>query len=121
MGNKKNTIPIYPYFVTEHGGFLAPAYLNILLQQFEDRGWEPQDLGMGSAYNMPVYLLGEMEEHYGQAMVFSLYMEDDGPRIMAFIGKPEIDPLMEALEAAGDDEDSFDICKAVHKKIRGLA
>ena len=110
---------IYPYFVTEHGKFMPREVFSVILNLFEKNGWEPQDLGMGSAYNMPIYLLGEIEDHYGEAIVIAVDMGEQIPKVMAFIEESEIKALTEALEAAGEDEDSWDICCAVHRKLRG--
>jgi len=75
---------------------------------------------MGSAYNMPVYLLGEISDHYDKAVVVSFDVVNDMPKPMVFFDSNEIDALMKGLEAAKEGEDTFDIITAVHKELRGL-
>ena len=37
---------------------------------------------------------------------------------MVFMRENEVDMLLEALAKAGDDDDSWEICRKVHKTIR---
>jgi len=67
---------------------------------------------------MPIYLLGEVEENIEKAVVVSFYMDGDRPVPMVFFDQNEVDALIEGLENAGDDADSFDIAKEVHRRIR---
>lgn len=67
---------------------------------------------------MPVYLLGEIEEHVGSAFVVAWDMDGNMPHPRVLVGELEIIPLIEALEA-NENGDSWEIAVEVNKKIRG--
>ncbi len=108
---------IIVYFVAEHG-FMDKLYVESFLTMFEKEDYIVEDIGMGSAYNMPEYLLGEIEEHREKAVVVSCRMEGDTPIPMVFFSEDEVNALTEALEKAEKGEDSFEILQVVHKHIR---
>ncbi|MCR4743848.1 MAG: hypothetical protein K5894_01310 [Lachnospiraceae bacterium] len=108
---------IIVYFVFENGAFV-PEVLSIYFEMFEKEGYMIEDFGMGSAYNMPEYLLGEIEDHLDKAVVTSFCMDEGDGYSMIFFNKDEVDAVIEGLKAAKPGEDSYDILKEVHKKIR---
>lgn len=109
---------IIVYFVAEHG-FMNQEMVELFLSNFEEKGYSIEDIGMGSAYNMPIYLLGEIEAHRDKAVVVSFRMDDGRPVPMIFFSKDEVDAVFKALEEADKSDDSFDIITQVHRKIRG--
>lgn len=112
---------IYCYFLTEDGSLLHPDIINTLLEHTKKYG-EIADVGTGSAYNMPIYLLGELEEHRAGAIVFAWDWDEDGsPHPRTFFTDEEIGALMEALEEAHEknpDANAWDIAVEVNKKNR---
>lgn len=123
-GNLNNSNKEYPkdhiftYYVTENG-IINHQFMDCYDELFERKGIAIDGFGMGSAYNMPIYLLGELEENFEKAVVISYYVKDDLLRPIVLFDDMEIKVLMEYLEKAGEDEDSYDILKKVHQDIRG--
>ena len=109
---------IVVYFVAE-SGFMQSELSELFLSNFEKNGYVVEDIGAGSAYNMPTYLLGEVVKNIDKAVIVSVRFEDDRPVPMVFFDEDEVDAVVERLEKAGKDEDTFDILVEVHKKIRG--
>lgn len=114
MGNVKITV----FFVTKNGEFAPPFITQACLDFLKGPTTELGDIGMGNAYNMPMYLAGEIEEHIEEAVVICLGTEEEKFRPMVFMGENEVNMLLEALAKAGDDDDSWEICREVHKAIR---
>lgn len=112
---KKN---IVVYFVAKNG-FMNRELVNHFIQSFEKRGCVIDDIGAGNAYNMPVYLLGEVEAHIDKAVIVSLRFDGENPVPMVFFDENEVAAVVERLEKAEDGEDTFDILAEVHRKIRG--
>ena len=110
---------IVVYFVTEHGR-INFNYNSTFMKILREQGFVIEDFGMGSAYNMPIYLLGEVEENIEKAVVISYYMNEGCPVPMVFMEEKEIAALMEELENAPKDADSFDIVKSAYEKISKL-
>ena len=105
------------YILTEKGQILNPDIVNVLIERVTQDA-ELEDFGTGSAYNMPVYLLGEIEDHVDNAMVIAWDRDEDGMPHPRFLVEPcEICPLIEALEA-NEDGDSWEIAVEVNKQIR---
>ncbi len=108
---------IIVYFVAEDG-FMKRAYIQRFLEMFKKNGYVIEDVGTGNAYNMPIYLLGEVEEHIEKAVVVSVSEEDENVKPMVFFSDGEIQALVKRLKTAVEGEDSFNIIKKVHKEMR---
>ncbi len=109
---------IIVYFVSEKG-FMNRFFMKLFMEGFQNDGLIIEDIGTGNAYNMPIYLLGEIEEHIDKAVVVSVYFDEKGqPVPMVFFSKDEINALIQRLDKAGENENSFEILKEVHRKIR---
>ena len=104
------------YILSKKVAMLHREIIRLLVEQVKKYG-ELDDLGFGSAYNMPVYLLGEIEDHVDSVFVIAWDMDGDTPHPRALVGKKEIMPLIEALEA-DEDGDSWEIAVRVNKEIR---
>lgn len=113
----EKTMNIIVYFVAEKG-FMNREMMELFMEMFTQRGYTIEDIGMGSAYNMPIYLLGEVEEHIEKAVIVSYYMENGRPVPMVFFDEAEVNAVVERLEKAQKGEDSFQILKEVHGVIR---
>ncbi|MDO4188432.1 MAG: hypothetical protein Q4D29_05515 [Lachnospiraceae bacterium] len=109
---------IIVYFVAENG-FMNGDLTELFLSNFEEKGYSIKDVGMGSAYNMPIYLLGEIEDHKDEAVVVSMRFDGERPVPMVFFDDEEIESLVEGLNKADKNSDTFDIIVEVHKRIRG--
>lgn len=105
------------YILTEEGCFLKPEITQILLDRVMEDA-ELENFGTGSAYNMPVYLLGEIEDHEDTAMVIAWDMDEDQPHPRFLVGEDEIRLLIDVLEN-NQDGDSWEIAVEVNKAIRG--
>lgn len=90
--------------------------INALNNLIDVHGTELDDLGFGSAYNMPVYLLEEIEEHVDSVFVIAWDMDGDMPHPRALVGKEEIMPLIEGLEA-DENGDSWEIALRLIKRL----
>lgn len=108
---------IIVYFVAENG-FMDIEMSNLFIDNFKSKGYSIIDIGMGNAYNIPLYLLGEIESHIEKAVVVSIRFDDNNPVPMVFFSRDEIDALTEELINSSSEENSFNIITAVHKKIR---
>lgn len=111
---------LWLYILTKDGAFLKSDYLKILIDITKEDGYLLQDIGMGSAYNMPTYLLDEMEIHLkpeSDVIVVAWDYKDDFPKPMFFAGN-DIFPLRKALFEADKNDNSWNICKEVHGAIR---
>lgn len=109
----------YIKFVTKNGGFINADFIKAVLDMFERHGYKIKNFNCGgNANNMPIYLLGEIEEHYGETIVFAIGAKENDYNPMIFVDNKEIDTLMEALENAEKDENAWEICKRVHKILR---
>lgn len=107
---------IVVYFVDENG-FMNHNYVKYTIDMFTQKGYTVEDIGMGSAYNMPVYLCGEIAANIEKAVVASYYFKEEQLVPIILFSEYEIDCLLEELEADMDG-DSFDILKRVHSKLR---
>lgn len=112
--NGKQTYRLYILF--EEGHWMQPEIIRILVDQVMKRG-DLEDFGTGSAYNMPVYLLGAIEGHEDTAMVVAWDWDGDTPHPRFLVEPSEICPLIEALEA-NPEGDSWEIAVEVNRKIR---
>lgn len=104
------------YILTKNGTRLHPEIVSLLIESARKYG-EPDDFGMGSAYNMPVYLLGEIEGHADSTLVVAWDMDGEMPHPRAFLGRNEVQLLMEALEA-NLDGDSWEIAVELNRRMR---
>lgn len=91
--------------------------IKILVEQVSAKR-ELEDFGTGSAYNMPVYLLGAIEGHEDTAVVVAWDMDGNQPHPRFLVEPEEIILLIEALEE-NPDRDAWEIAVEVNKKIRG--
>lgn len=108
----------YRLFILFRDGEMPQAeVVDAIVELVEKRG-KIVDLGFGSAYNMPIYLLGELEGHEEEAIVVSMDWDDEMPHPRFLVEPSEIVPLMEALEA-NQDSDSWEIAVRVNRQIRG--
>lgn len=114
MTNTKVTV----YFVTENGAFAPQFLVDGFVKMLEDKDFELSDIGLGSAYNMPGYLAGEVEEHIDEAVVYCIGFNEEGFRPMIFASEDEIELLLDALNKADDNDNSWEVCSELHKKIR---
>ena len=105
------------YILTKNGVLLPTEITELLVKSAKKYG-EIEDFGCGSAYNIPVYLLGEIEKHIEKTFVVAWDMDGDMPHPRAIIGE-EVLLLIKALQ---DDieGDSWEIAVEVNKKIRGI-
>lgn len=108
---------LHLYFLTPNGSFLNLEISKLLVQSAEKFG-EIKDIGQGSAYNSPVYLLGEIEGHESTSLVVAIDKEEDGmPRPRAFFGEEEISLLIKNLKE-NQDGDTWEIAVELNKQIR---
>lgn len=77
------------YVLSKNGAMLHPELINLLVEQVQKQG-ELENLGFGSAYNMPVYLLGEIAEHVESAFVVAWDTDSDMLHPRALVGETEI-------------------------------
>ena len=107
-------------FIVTKNGKMAPVVwhkkiIDVLGEQFEI-----VDIGFGRAYNMAIYLLGEIENNPDEACVVALDYDENleipYPRVL--INEEEILLLIEALEA-NLERNSWETVVEVNKKIRG--
>ena len=115
--SKKNTKKTYRlYILFEEGKWMQPEIIKCLVEHVT-RDAELEDFGTGNAYNMPIYLLGVLENHEDNAIVVAWDWDEDKPHPRFLVEPSEICPLIEALEA-NPDGDSWEIAVAVNKEIR---
>ena len=112
---RKDNKNIYAYIVTEDGRILHHKIISMIFDSFLEEDAQIMDIGMGGAYNMPIYLLGEVEAHRDEAVVIRVLIEDDLVKVMIFMEDEEMDVLMAALESADENDDSFEICRRVRE------
>ena len=106
------------YFVTENG-FMNFDLVETCISMFKEKDLIVEDFGMGSSYNMPSYLLGELEENVDKAIVVSFDYNDERFVPVFLVDDNEINSLINALKEADEEDDSLEIIKKVHKYIRG--
>ena len=104
------------YILSKNGTMLHPGIIDLFVKQVEKYG-ELEDLGFGNAYNMPMYLLGEIEGYVDSSFVVAWDMDQDVPHPRAFVGETEIMALIKALEE-DENGDSWEIAVKLNKKIR---
>ncbi len=105
------------YFITPNGNFLSADISKLLVQSAEKFG-KIKAVGQGSAYNSPIYLLGEIEGHESDSLVVAIDKEKDGaPRPRAFFGEEEIALLIEYLKE-NQDGDTWELAVELNKQIR---
>lgn len=107
------------YILTKNGNFLRPEIIQLLLDNVRKYG-EVVDIGMGSAYNDPLYLLGEIENNPDEVFVIAWddTEADQMPRPRALVGEREVVALVHTLED-NMSEDAWEIAMAVNHVIRG--
>ena len=110
---------IVPYYVTETGA-INHNLVSIFEDMFYEKGYMIDDFGMGSAYNMPIYLLGEIEDNFDKAVVVSFYEKEGQMLPIILFDESEIALLAEELGKAGKEEDSYNIIRKVHRELRGI-
>lgn len=75
------------YVLAKDGTYVVPEVIKILVEQVSAKR-ELEDFGTGSAYNMPVYLLGAIEGHEDTAVVVAWDMDGNQPH-PRFLVEPE--------------------------------
>lgn len=121
MGNNtenKKDRKIRIYVLSKEGTMPEIGLVNVIVDMLKEEG-ELEDLGFGSAYNMPIYLLGEIEGHEEDSFVIALDTEGDELRPRFLVGKYEIGALMVALEAC-PNEDAWQLAVDVNKDMRAM-
>lgn len=111
------------FFITRCGNMVDSGLMKMYKRMFDKMECEISSFAMGSAYNDPDYLLEAIEDIVEKGQYFAAVVAERGEEYayipMAFVDSTEMNPLVEALEKAGEEGNSWDICEAVHTEIRG--
>ena len=83
-----------------------------VLECLSEQNVEIDDFATGSAYNMPVYLLGELAECEVAPVVVVADADESGLKIGAIAASESLDLLCDRLEAA-ENGSSFDIAAEI--------
>lgn len=90
----------------------AAALVKTVLESLSEQNVEIDDFATGSAYNMPVYLLGELAECDVAPVVVVADADESGLKIGAIAARESLDLLCDRLEAA-ENGSSFDIAAEI--------
>ena len=90
----------------------AAALVKAVLECLAEQNVEIDDFATGSAYNMPVYLLGELAECEVAPVVVAADADESGLKIGAIAASESLDLLCDRLEAA-ENGSSFDIAAEI--------
>ena len=88
------------------------ALVKTVLTSLSEQNVEIDDFATGSAYNMPVYLLGELAECEVAPVVVVADADESGLKIGAIAASESLDLLCDRLEAA-ENGSSFDIAAEI--------
>lgn len=106
------------FIISEDGTMVNVELADLLIDTVAKR-YEITNLGIGSAYNMPIYLLGELDGYEDESCVIAIdFDENDMPRPRFLIERPEIELLMNELDKQRS-RDSWEVAVEVNKAIRG--
>ena len=90
----------------------AADLVKTVLTSLSEQNVEIDDFATGSAYNMPVYLLGELAECEVAPVVVVVGVEESGLKIGAIAASESLDLLCGRLEEA-ENGSSFDIAAEI--------
>ena len=111
------------FFITKSGNMVDSGLMKMYKRLFDRMECEISSFAMGSAYNDPDYLLEAIEDIVEKRQYYVAVVAERGEEYahipVIFVDSTEMNPLVEALEKAGEDGNSWDICETVHTEIRG--
>lgn len=119
MKMDSNTSVFTPFIIAKDKEPVSFNLVSAILKYLSSKA-EIQGLNMGSSYNMPIYLLGELER-VDEPIVFLINWDEEGYlRQKCLVGKYEIEELMKELEIR-QDEDAWQVAMDVNARIRAEA
>lgn len=86
------------YGLTRNGGFISKVGMREIIRFLQSKDIELYDTGMGSAYNMPEYLVGELENKPEEAIVVIINrIDEENYELKYILGDDAIKGLISVL------------------------